>query len=162
MKKGFYIVTIILNILIINVSCTKKKPEQVVKGNITFKGNYQQNDMEYFMRFFKEMQNAVENRDAERAFSFYSKNFMNDMGISLKKLKSNTEKFYKDYDKIVYKMSNISVNLKDDKALSIDDFEFSAEPVKKGYEPIHYKGTERIYWQKENDTWKIVNWIYER
>ncbi len=154
---------IIIGVVLLG-NCTKRSPEQMIekKGGIVFRGVHSKNDNEYFLSFFKRMQEAVANRDLEASFSFYSDKFMNDEGVKLDVLKRNTKILYKNYHNIVYKMTNIRVTIKDNRAVSVDEFSYSAEPIKRGYKKLNYTGTERIYWEKEGDNWKIVNWIFER
>ncbi len=150
--------------VILFANCTKKAPEKIIEkqGGVIFKGIHKRSDTAYFLKFFKEMREAVENKDLEQSFSFYSEEFKNDEGIKIDVLRRNTDVLYKNYKNIVYKMTNISVFIKGDKAISIDEFSYSAVPIERGYKKLNYTGTERIYWQKEADEWKIVNWIFER
>ena len=158
--KIFFSLLIILNILTL---CSP--PPEVIReetiGDIHLKGRYTQEDKEYFINFFKEMQEAVNSENAEKSFSFYSKEFMSDTGAKLDELKKNTILVYKVYDNIKYNMTGINVHIREKDAVSTDDYTYSAKPVARGYKPLNYKGKERIYWNKEKDTWKIVNWIYE-
>jgi len=157
MRSKIWIIFIL--IIILFQSCVKINEQQ--KEGLIIKGTYTEKDVKFFTDFFKEMQKAVESEDLEKSISFYSKDFMNEEGVSLQKIKKNTEYVYKNYDNIIYKMSNIKITIKDDKAVSIDEFEYSAEPLKKNLKPLNYKGKERIYWQKENGEWKIINWVAE-
>ncbi len=144
-------------VLLISISCQKINNSQ--KKGFLIKGVYSEEDVNFFTNFFKQMEEAVRTEDLEKSISFYSKDFMSDEGINLEQVKENTEFVYEHYDNINYKMSNIIVTLKNDKAVSIDNFEYSAEPVKESLKPLEYKGTERIYWKKEGDEWKIINWV---
>lgn len=134
--------------------------EEVVES-IHIKGKYKKEDVEYFVKFFKEMQEAVNSKNAEKAFSFYSKDFMSDSGVKLDELKKNTILIYKVYDNVKYTMSDIKVHIREKEAVSTDDYTYSAKPITKGYKPLDYNGKERIYWEKEKDAWKIANWVYE-
>ncbi len=134
--------------------------EEVIKDT-KFKGDYTKNDIEYFLSFFNEMRDSVKNRDAEKSFSFYSKDFMSDSGVNLEDLKKNTTQLYKVYNKIIYEMSDVKVHVKDDKAVTVDNYIYKATPIMKGYKLLNYSGKERIYWQKEKGKWKITNWVYE-
>jgi len=134
--------------------------EEMVK-NVKFKGSYSRDDVDYFLKFFNEMRESVKNEDAEKSFSFYSRDFMSDSGINLNDLKKNTELLYKAYDNIVYSVSDVQVHVKADKAVTTDNYFYKAGPAEEGYKPLNYKGRERIYWQKEKENWKIINWIYE-
>ncbi len=158
--KVLFSVLITLNIF---TFCTP--PPDLIKeetiGDLHFKGKYTKEDTEYFVNFFKEMQEAVNSKDAEKAFSFYSKDFMSDSGVKLDELKKNTVLIYKVYDNVKYTMLNINLHIRDKEAVSTDDYAYSAMPIAKGYKPLDYKGKERIYWEKENNEWKIVNWVYE-
>ena len=86
---------------------------------------------------------------------------MKDAGKDMKTMKKNNEILNKSYKNISYTMSEIKVNIDGNSAVSSDKFIYSATPAVKGYKPIKKEGTERIYWKREEGTWKIVNWIYE-
>lgn len=154
-KRVLYVVSI----LILFQFCIKLEKQQ--REGLLIKGTYTQKDVKFFTDFFKEMQKAVEAEDLEKSISFYSKDFMNEEGVNIQVIKKNTEYVYKNYDNIIYKMSNVKITIKDDKAVSIDEFEYSAEPVDKKLKLLSYKGKERIYWQKEDGEWKIINWVVE-
>jgi len=161
--KGLKTGIVLLAMLNIVLFCTPppdiNKEETI--NNIHLKGKYTNADKNYFAQFFQEMQDAVNTKNAEKAFSFYSKDFMSDSGINLEELKKNTILVYKVYTKIKYEMKNISVHIQKTDAVSIDNYIYSAKPKKRGYKPLNYSGKERIYWKKEGDTWKIINWVYE-
>ncbi len=129
--------------------------------NIHFKGNYKKEDAVYFLRFFKEMQQAVISKNTEKAYSFYSEDFMSDSGVNLEKVKKNLIIINKAYGKINYIMSDVNVHIQKSQAVSTDKYIYSAMPIRKGYKVLNHKGKERIYWKKEKDKWKIINWVNE-
>ena len=83
---------LLFSIFIMSVftSCTPP-PESYkqVSEDIKVKGSFTDKDTEYFIKYYREMQEAVKNKDADKAFSFYSKNFMSDAGIKLSQMKKN-------------------------------------------------------------------------
>ncbi|MDD5065492.1 MAG: hypothetical protein PHF84_00460 [bacterium] len=130
-------------------------------GDMTIKGEYTKEDIDYFSGFRKNISEAIRNKDVEKAFLYYSEGFSSDTGVKLSELKKNTVLLYKVYEQINYSILDFSVNVKGGTAVSTDRFTYSASPVNLSYKPLDYQGKERIYWQKENGVWKIVNWIYE-
>jgi hypothetical protein len=152
-----------LFILFIFSQCTpppQSVPEKKV-DDVTFRGNFLEEDQMFFLQFVIDIQRAVNSKNAEKSFSFYSKNFMSDSGIDLAKLKKNTILVNQIYDDINYQISDITIHIGKGKAVSSDNFTYTAKPLKTGYKPLDYSGAERIYWKKENGSWKIINWIYE-
>ena len=158
--KILFILIIISSIMY--TQCTPPPPlkEEDIDG-VHFKGDYKKEDVAHFLNFFKEMQEAGESKDTEKAFSFYSENFMSDAGVKLDELKKNTILVNKVYGKIKYKMSNVSLHIRNKEAVSTDDYIYSARSIKKGYKSLDLKGMERIYWSKESGEWEIINWVYE-
>lgn len=138
------------------VSCVKIKDKQ---EGIVYKGDYSQEDMSFFKGFFNEITEAARNKDTKKSFSFYSKSFMKEQGVMIFTIKKNIDYLYENYDDINYKMNNINLMIDKDKALSTDDFEYTARPVKEGMPELEYQGKERIYWKKEGNQWKIVQWV---
>ncbi len=159
--KGIIIFNIIMAFFI-TCSPAPEIPEKVeVVKNVKFKGSYTKTDIDYFLVFIEEMRKAIQNKDAEKCFSFYSKSFMSDAGVNLNDLKKNTKLLYKAYKEINYEVSDMKVHVDKDNAVTTDEYIYTAKPANKEYKPLKYTGKERIYWQKEGNKWKIVNWIYE-
>lgn len=162
--KLFRILLVILLIGVYLKSCSPPpdlpEKEEVV-SNVKFKGDYTKDDVQHFLKFLKAMQKAVNEKNADASFSFYSEDFMSDSGVKLEDLKKNTELLYEVYSQVKYIVKDVKIYVKDDKAVSSDNFTYSAVPIAKGYKKLSYKGQERIYWQKEGDEWKIINWVYE-
>ncbi len=157
--KLLKILFILVMILTIFPFCSPPPYREETIENIHFKGNYKKEDAVYFLRFFKEMQEAVISKNTEKAYSFYSKDFMSDSGVKLDKVKKNLAIINKAYSKINYTMSDVNVHIQKSQAVSMDNYTYFARPVKRGYEVLNHKGKERIYWKKEKDEWKIINWV---
>jgi len=131
--------------------------EKSTKNHISVYGNAPKKSVMFFDDFYSAMIMASEKKDLDKSFSFYSTNFP----ANLEKLKENTKKMYENYKDIIYVPESIVVNIEGDSAITSDSYTFSAQPIKiKEYEPMNYSGKERIYWKKEGETWKIINWIY--
>lgn len=158
--KVFLMLTVILYVFVF-CSPPPEMMKEEVAGNMHVKGSYSKDDVDYFLKFYKEMQEAVRTKNSEKAFSFYSKDFMSDAGVKLDELKKNTILLNKVYDKINYVISQVKIHIQGKLAVSTDNYSYSAVPLQKGYKSLNYKGSERIYWKKEKGTWKIVNWVYE-
>ena len=75
-----YIRIIIIMLIAASLIGSCLKPPRAMKeetvNNILVKGNYTDADRDYFAGFFDEMQTAVNSKDAKKAFSFYSDDFM--------------------------------------------------------------------------------------
>lgn len=134
--------------------------EETIDG-MTIRGDYSKEDTAHFQNFRKTIPEAMREKDAERSLAFYSDSFMNDTGVKLEELKKNTRLLYRVYGDIQYSVSDFSVSVRKDTALSKDRYTFKAVPVNQAYKPLDYEGRERIYWQKEGGVWKIVSWVYE-
>lgn len=131
--------------------------EKSTKNHISVSGNAPKKSVMFFDDFYSAMIMASEKKDLDKSFSFYSTNFP----ANLEKVKENTKKMYENYKDIIYVPESIALNIKADSAITSDTYTFSALPIKiKEYKPMNYSGKERIYWKKEGDTWKIINWIY--
>jgi hypothetical protein len=136
------------------------KPEKIIE-NMTIKGDFSEADVRYFLDYRKQIEGAMKAMDVERSFAYYSPDFMNDARLKLEDLKKNTRIMFKAYRDIRYVISEFKVQVNRDTALSEDRFVFTAVPKDPSYKPLAYKGKERIYWQKQDNVWKIVNWVYE-
>ncbi len=156
MKKS---ILMILVLLAFGTMCVKVEEK---KNGFTVKGNYAESDVKFFTGFFSQMQQAVKDKNLDKSLSFYSKDFMSDEGADLNQIRKNTAYIYENYDNIIYVMKNIKINIKDNSAVSVDEFEYKADSKNKKLKNLNYTGRERIYWQKENGDWKIINWIYEQ
>jgi len=154
--RKFPIYLLIFNLFIID--CQKVEEQ---KEGITIKGTFSKQDVDFFVQFVKEMENAVAQKDIEKCLSFYSENFLNEKNLDKNKARENTQYVFDNYTNIKYKMKNLVANVKNDKAVSVDEFEYSAYPIDKKLDKLEFKGKERIYWIKENNEWKIVNWVIE-
>lgn len=156
MKKSILKILLIIPILIFNCQKIEEKKE-----GVTVKGNFTSADVNFFVKFVKEMEKAVANKDVEKSLSFYSDDFINEKGFSKDKLIENIKYIYENYDNIVYRIKNLVVTVKGDIAVSKDEYEYTALPLNKKLQKLEYKGSERIYWKKYNNEWKIVEWIVE-
>lgn len=134
--------------------------EETADG-LTIRGDYTKEDTAFFLDFRRIIQEAMREKSVDKAFAFYSDSFMSDTGLRLEEMKKNTRLLYRVYRDILYGVSDYSVSISKDTALSKDRFTFRAVPVNPAYKPLDQGGRERIYWQKENGQWKIVNWVYE-
>lgn len=134
--------------------------EEVV-SNMKIKGDYIKNDIQYFLKFFADMQNAVSTKDTEKSFSYYADDFGKDSNINLSAMKKNIEFVNQSYKDINYTMKDLKVYIKGNEAISYDSYTYSAQPINMNLKPLAYSGKERIYWIKAGNSWKIVNWVYE-
>ncbi len=163
-QKLFLVVSIMLVFLIIacqNQTSQEGKTIQTDIGKIKIKGKYTESDLDQFIKFYKSLKEAAEKEDLEMSISFFAPEFEKIAGIKIDELKENTAAVYRDYDNIKYTTSNVKIIITGNSALTIDDYEYKADPTIKGLKPLHYKGKEKIYWKKTGDKWQIINWIYE-
>lgn len=160
--KGLLVFCTMVSVLITCGPPPEKLPEkeEVVQG-MKIKGDYNKKDIDYFLEFFSAMQKAVNEKDTEKAFSFYSEDFGKDTGVNLTSLKKNLHDLNKNYKSIKYTMQNLKVYVREDNAVSDDVFLYNAVPVSRKFPALKYKGKERIYWKKEGQEWKIINWVYD-
>jgi len=155
MKK----ILVVLMQVILLCACSKEQSSDV-NFSLKSSGDLTKEDINFFKDFYVKMIKAVENEDVEMSFSFYSENFMKDSEKEV--LKKNIERLYSDYKNAVYVVENVSLVVKKDEAITEDDYSYSAIPEKtsEDLKPIVLKGHERIYWRRENNLWKIYQWVY--
>ena len=130
-------------------------------NNIKVEGNCSAADVQFFDSFYSAMIKAVETEDLENSLAFYSEGFKGQTPEAQEGLRKNTTALYDNYRNIVYSPTEIRLLGGEDEAMTTDAYSFNAIPedVRK-FKPLTYSGRERIYWKKENGTWKIVDWIY--
>lgn len=136
-------------------------PKQGQGLEIKVIGKASKDDIRFFQDFYSKMKLAIQNEDIEGSLSFYSEEFMANKPGQKEKLRSNIQSLYVNYIDISYLPTGISLSVENESAVTSDRYTYTAKPEPKSvYPKLDYQGNERIYWKKENGSWRIIEWIY--
>ncbi len=129
--------------------------------SIKLNGKYSKADVAFFQDFYAGMVQAAQNEDIDKSLAFYSSSFKGASPGYLDKLRANIQSLYVNYKNITYVPKNVSLTIEGDDAMASDEYTYTAQPeAGSRFKPLDYSGKERIYWKKENNSWRIVEWIY--